>query len=100
MEKDHACNFRSLGRGAATPPATFLARLRKYVLTGGGLCFAAGAIEGGIIGSILAPQNDPGTLILKLALDRGILLGLGGAVFGSGIAVLEWLLRSRKKQRT
>ena len=80
-------------------PATWLARVRKYALVGGGLCAAAGAIEGAVVGALLAPRNNPGALIMTVALDRALLLGLGGAVFGAGIGLIDWLLGSRRKRR-
>jgi len=76
-----------------------LSRVRNYALAVGGLCALAGALEGAIVGAILAPRGDSGTVILTVALDRGLLLGLAGAVFGTGIALLDRYLGSGRKSR-
>jgi hypothetical protein len=81
----------------APGPPTLWARVGKYALLMGGISAVLGALEGALIGSLLAPRKDPGTLILVVALDRCIVLGLIGAVFGAAVGGLDWCLRLRKK---
>jgi hypothetical protein len=73
-------------------------RVSKYVLVMGGLCATLGAAEGAVIGSILAPRQDSGSLILTIAFDRGCFLGLLGAGFGAVVGALDWYLGSRRKR--
>jgi hypothetical protein len=81
-------------------PPTLLSRVRNYALAVGGLCALAGAIEGIIVGLILAPHQGGGSLILAVALDRCLLLGLGGAVFGAVVALYDWYLGSGRKRQS
>jgi hypothetical protein len=88
---------------AAAPPAprpALLARVRNYALAVGGLCAVVGAAEGAIVGSILAPHNDPGSMIAAVALDRALLLGVAGAAFGAAVAVVDRYLGSGRKGRS
>src|SRR5579872_3069526 len=99
----HPSGLHSL-RGATLAPApaplepvsqppqrpSLLSRVGKYVLIVGGMCAAVGAVEGALTGALLAPSNDPGTLIMIVALDRCILLGLAGAGIGAVIGAFDW----------
>jgi hypothetical protein len=83
---------------APRPPA-LLPRVRNYALALGGLCALAGAVEGAVVGTILAPHRDPATMILAVALDRCVLLGLAGAAFGAAVPVVDRYLGSGRKRR-
>jgi hypothetical protein len=85
---------------ATVPPPSLLVRVRNYALAVGILCAIVGAAEGAIVGSILAPHNDPGNLIAAVALDRGLLLGALGAAFGAAVAVFDRYLGSGRKRRS
>ncbi len=82
-----------------SPPRPSLrSRVGKYALIVGGLCAAVGAVEGALTGAMLAPSRDPSGLILVVALDRFILLGLAGAGIGAAIGAVDWCLGTRKKK--
>jgi hypothetical protein len=77
----------------AAPPAVprwpaRLVRAGQSALLVGALCAALGLAEGAFVGSILASRQAPGDLMLAVAIDRGILLGLVGAVFGALLSFL------------
>jgi hypothetical protein len=75
-----------------------LSRVGKYALILGGLCATVGAVEGALVGALLAPRKDPGTLMRVVAIDRFILLGLAGAGIGAAIGALDWCLGSGKQK--
>jgi hypothetical protein len=86
---------------AVIPPArtpTLLSRVGKYALIVGGVCAAIGALEGAIVGAILAQRQDRGTVVQLMAFDRGILLGLLGAAFGAVVGVFDHYLGSGRKR--
>ncbi len=84
---------------AARPvPPGLLARVRHYALIVGGLCALVGALEGAVVGAMVAPHGNAGRLVLAVACDRCLLLGLAGAVFGAAIAVGERYLGLGKKR--
>jgi hypothetical protein len=64
----------------------------------GGLAAVVGALEGALIGLVLTSRSDPSTLIFAVALDRCLLFGLAGAIFGAVAGTIAWCLRSRKKR--
>jgi len=81
-----------------SPRRSLLSRVGKYALILCGLCAIVGAIEGALAGALLAPRKDPGTLILVVAIDRFILLGLAGAGIGAAIGALDWCLGTPKQK--
>jgi hypothetical protein len=83
---------------APTRRPTLLARVGKYTLIVAGLCAAVGGIEGALTGAMLAPSKDAGTLIMAVAIDRGILLGLVGGAIGAAIGAFDWCVGNRKKK--
>ena len=86
----------SLPAGSARPPRpTLLARVGKYALVLGGLCAAFGVAEGAFVGFLLAPSKEAGALVLAVAVDRCILLGLLGAGIGAAVGLFDWWRGSR-----
>jgi hypothetical protein len=80
-------------------PPTLRSRVGKYALIVGGLCAAIGAVEGAVIGFILAPHKDAGTAIFALAFDHAIFLGLTGAGAGAIIGAVDWYVACRRNYR-
>src|SRR5438309_288124 len=80
-------------------PPTWLARVGKCALILGLAGALLGAIEGAVIGAILAPRRDPAGLILVIAFDRAVFLGLVGTAFGAAVGSLDWYLRWGRKRR-
>jgi hypothetical protein len=68
------------------------------VLISGGIGVLAGAMEGAIVGSLLAPPEGAGALILAVALDRAVLLGVLSAAFGALIGAFDWYQKARRKR--
>src|SRR5206468_1406179 len=60
---------------SASRTPTLLSRVGKYALIVGALCGSIGAVDGILIGFILAPRNNAGAVIAALAFDRFSLLG-------------------------
>jgi hypothetical protein len=79
-------------------PPTLLSRVGRYALVLGGVCAAFGAVEGALVGFLLAPSKEAGALVLAVAVDRCILLGLLGAGIGAVVGVFDWRRGSRKKK--
>jgi hypothetical protein len=80
-------------------PPSLRERVGRHALLAGAFCALAGAVEGAVIGSMLTPHNEGGSLILALAIDRGLLLGLGGAACGALTGLLDWYVKSRQARR-
>jgi hypothetical protein len=81
-----------------SPRCSLLSRVGRFALIVGGLCAMVGAFEGALMGALLAPKKDPGALIMVVAVDRFILLGLAGAIVGAAIGALDWGLGARKQK--
>jgi hypothetical protein len=62
------------------------------------MCAALGAVEGALTGLMLSPGKNAGNLILVVAVDRCILLGLAGVGIGAVIGALDWCFGGRKKK--
>jgi hypothetical protein len=58
-----------------------------------------GALEGALVGFLLASSKNSGALILAVTVDRCILLGLIGVAVGAALGVLDWYRGFRRKNR-
>jgi hypothetical protein len=69
-----------------------------WALLGGLSGLLAGMVLGGTLGCKLG-ITDP-WLLLALSLDRGILIGVFGAIFVGTVALADGFIQSRRKPRS
>jgi hypothetical protein len=79
------------------PKRSWLANGSKYALILALVCALIGGIEGAIVGALLSPKKTPGSLILLVAIDRSLILGLAGAAVGFAIGTVDRFLGPKKK---
>ncbi len=99
VRRDAALRSPANSEAAPVPRPPLLSRIAKYTLIVGGLCAAVGAAEGVLTGYMLSPNKVSGALILVVAADRFVLLGIAGGVIGAVIGTVDWCLWNRKKKK-
>ncbi len=82
---------------SAPQPAPFrpYRRAALWSLMGGVCGAASGAMLGFMFGSRLGMGNP--NAVASLAVDRALIIGVAGAIFVGGVALIDGLIQSRRK---